>query len=204
MRYKEKITMKKLKLHTSEKGSVILFTIIVMAVLSLLTISAYVSNISDERGAYNIKDRSVALQSAEAALRDAENHVTTYVLADDNFTTACTTDALCLPDYNQVPIWKKLEADGNTGWLKGDDVGPSLRYGQKTAAVALDSLSTLKEGTSKQPRYIIEVLIQPRVGSQRAAQYGEQLATQYLYRITSVGFGLNPNTKVKLQTVYLK
>lgn len=196
--------MKKIKLHTSEKGSIILFTIIIMAVLSLLTISAYVSNVSNERGAYNIKDRAVALQSAEAALRDAENHVTAYVLADDDFSTSCTTDALCLPNYNELPIWKKLESDGNTGWLKGDDVGPSLKYGTKTSATALDSISTLKEGTSKQPRYIIEVLIQPRIGSQKSSQYGGQIASQFLYRITSVGFGLNPNTKVKLQTVYLK
>lgn len=196
--------MKKLNLNTSQKGSVILLTIILMAVMSLLTISAYISNISDERGAYNIKDRAVALQSAESALRDAEKHVTSFVFSDENFTVACTTDALCLPDYNAIPIWKKLETDGNTGWLAGVDSAPSLRYGQKTGATALDSISTLKEGTSKPPRYIIEVLVQPNIGSQRAPQYGDQLATQYLYRITTVGFGLNANTRVKLQSVYLK
>lgn len=196
--------MKKLNLKTSQNGSVILLTIILMAVMSLLTISAYISNVSDERGAYNIKDRAVALQSAESALRDAEKHVTTYVFGDEGFTVACTTDALCLPDYNNLPIWQQMETGGNSGWLQGADVAPSLKYGQKTGAAPLDNISTLKEGTSKQPRYIIEVLIQPKIGSQKAAQYGEQLATQYLYRITTVGFGLNSNTRVKLQSVHLK
>lgn len=196
--------MRKINLHKKQQGSIILLTIILMAVLSLLTISAYISNVGEERGAYNIKDRAVALQSAESALRDAESQVTTYVLGNDNFTVACTTDALCLPDTNNVPIWKKLEQDQNTGWTKGDNVGPSFRYGQKTGATPLDSISTLKEGTSVQPRYVIEVIVQPKIGSQRTSQYGEQNADQYLYRITSVGFGLNPNTKVKLQSVYLK
>ena len=198
--------MKKLNLNLNQyqQGSVVFLTIILMAVMSLLTISAYISNVSEERGAYNIKDRAVALQSAESALRDAEKHVTDYVLADEGFTKTCETEGLCTPDYNQVPIWKKLEADGNLGWIKGNDVGPSLKYGEKTGSTALEEISVMKEGTSKQPRYVIEVLIQPRIGSQKTSQYGEQLANQYLYRITTVGFGLNPDTKVRLQSVYLK
>lgn len=198
--------MKKLNFKSIEKqeGSVVMLSIIMLAVLSLLTISAYVSNITEERGSYNIKDRTVALQSAEAALKDAGDYITATVLGEDNFATDCGDSGLCLPDLTQKPLWERLEADKNAGWLSGDDEGPSVKLGEMTGAEELETLDTFKEGTSKQPRYFVEVMIQPNVESQRTLQYGEQLATQYLYRVTAVGFGMNPTTRVKLQAVYLK
>lgn len=197
--------MKKLnfKSNRNQRGSVVMLAIIMLGVLSLLTISAYVSNLTEERGAYNIKDRTVALQAAEAALRDASDYITSTVLADDGFTLDCSSDGLCLPDLAKKPLWERLE-EGNTGWKEGADVGPSVSYGSETGKEKLEDLSVLKEGVSRQPRYFIEVLVQPNVESQKTLQYGEQLATQYLYRVTAIGFGLNPATRVKLQAVFLK
>lgn len=198
--------MKKLKFKSTknQRGSVVMLSIIMLGVLSLLTISAYVSNITEERGAYNIKDRTVALQAAEAALRDASEYITSTVLAEDGFVEACSSDGLCLPSLTKKPLWERLEDEKNAGWVSGEDVGPSVMYGSQTDKDPLDTLDVLKEGVSKQPRYFIEVLIQPNVESQKTLQYGEQLATQYLYRVTAVGFGLNPTTRVKLQAVFLK
>lgn len=198
--------MKKLNFKSvkNQRGSVVMLAIIILGVLSLLTISAYVSNITEERGSYNIKDRTVALQAAEAALRDAGDYITSEVLAEDGFEVDCSSDALCLPNLNEKPLWERLEENNNSGWVLGSDVGPSVAYGSQTGKDALESLEVFKEGVSRQPRYFIEVLVQPNVESQRTLQYGEQLATQYLYRVTAIGFGLNPATRVKLQAVFLK
>ena len=197
----KKLYFKSLK---NQKGSVVMLAIIMLAVLSLLTVSAYVSNITEERGAYNIKDRTVALQSAEAALSDASNYITDKVLGDDGFKDDCGDIGLCQPSLTTMPRWESLEKNKNTGWLAGEDVGPSVAYGSQTGISAIEGLGDMKEGTSRQPRYFVEVLLQPRVESQKTLQYGEQLATQYLYRVTSVGFGMNPTTRVKLQAVFLK
>lgn len=198
--------MKKLnfKYTKNQKGSVVMLAIIMLGVLSLLTLSAYVSNLTEERGSYNIKDRTVALQAAEAALRDAGDYITSTVLAEDGFTLDCSADALCLPDLSKKPLWERLEDSKNTGWMDGEDVAPTVSYGSQTGKAELEGLSVLKEGVSRQPRYFIEVLVQPNVESQKTLQYGEQLATQYLYRVTAIGFGLNPATRVKLQAVFLK
>ncbi len=164
--------MKKLKFKSikNQKGYVVMLSIIMLGVLSLLTISAYVSDITEERGAYNIKDRTVALQAAEAALRDASEYITSTVLAEDGFTESCSSDGLCMPSLTQKPLWERLEDNKNAGWISGDDVGPSVQYGSQTDKEPLETISFLKEGVSKQPRYFIEVLIQPNIGSQKTLQ----------------------------------
>ena len=62
----------------------------------LLALAGVTSSVVQERMAGNVRDRNVALQAAEAALRDAEQDVLANLDAAAGFVDACT-GGLCLP-----------------------------------------------------------------------------------------------------------
>ncbi|GAA6140723.1 PilX N-terminal domain-containing pilus assembly protein [Hydrogenophaga sp. 5NK40-0174] len=60
------------KLRSDQKGAVLAIGLILLAVLTLWGVQAMRSNLSQERMAFNMRDRNVAFQAAEAALRVGE------------------------------------------------------------------------------------------------------------------------------------
>ncbi|MGD8589131.1 MAG: PilX N-terminal domain-containing pilus assembly protein, partial [Chromatiales bacterium] len=55
-----------------QQGSVLIVSLILLLVMTLLGLSAMQSSLMEETMAGNVKDRNLAFQAAEAALRDAD------------------------------------------------------------------------------------------------------------------------------------
>lgn len=163
-----------------QRGAALLTGLIFMVILTLLGITAARMAGLEERMSGNMRDRSLAMQAAEMALRDAEEDILTSgrITGITNFVAACT-NGLC---YNgtagyATPVWTTVNMTG----------GPSVAYGDNTPAAPGDI-----GGVSAAPRYVIE-------GIRKTPPGGEE---SFFYRITVRAQGANPNTVVWLQEVF--
>lgn len=183
------------------RGFSLLVVLIMTAVLALLALGAMTSSILQERMVGNSRDRQVALQAAEAALRDAETEIEANAAAASGFTDACA-NGLCIP-----PSDTASGAQSAPRWQTIDWVSQTRAYGSRTGAPAL--LGFDNQALAAQPRYFIERLptLPPEVGS--SACVGGGCATSptdraRAYRITARGSGMRASTTVMLQSVYIK
>jgi type IV pilus assembly protein PilX len=168
-----------------QRGSVLITGLIFLVILTLLGITAARMAGLEERMSGNMRDRSLAMQAAEMALRDAERDIQTSgrISGISNFVTACT-NGLCYNgpngntngvDWKLTPIWTLVN------WTAAN----SVVYGANTAASNI-------AGLSAPPRYIIEGIRKTPPGS----------GVVFYYRITARAQGANPNTVVWLQEVF--
>ncbi len=164
-----------------QRGAALLTGLIFMVIMTLLGITAARMAGLEERMSGNLRDRALAMQAAEMALRDAERDVLNSgrIVGLANFVAACT-NGLC---YNgtagyATPIWTTVSMTA----------APSVAYGAQTAAAAIS-------GVSAQPRYLIE-------GMQKYCWRKCESNLSPGYRITVRAQGANPNTVVWLQEVF--
>ena len=174
---------------TQQRGSVLVVSLLILLVMTLLGITAMSTTTLEEKMAGNLRDKSIAFQAAEAALRDGEADLIKNNIAESSFVAACT-DGLCLPAaVGNPPQWEVVDwsASGTT----------TRKYGAATGTAALTGVAT-------PPRYIIELLrdIPTSNGSLTMGIAAPQ--TKTAYRITAVGYGSNAMTTVMLQAVVVK
>jgi type IV pilus assembly protein PilX len=163
-----------------QRGAALVVALLFLVILAMLGVSAMTSTTLEERMAGNARDQNIAIQAAEAALRDAERDLTNSnpafrVIQTANFVASCA-QALC----TEGALLANL-----------DDATKSAFYGQYSGALAVP-------GTVQQPRYMLELLaaVPPQVPPPPPGQ------TIRNFRVTAKGFGQNANTIVILQTVF--
>lgn len=171
-------------------GATLLIGVIFLVILTLLGISAATISTRDERMAGNLRDRNVAFQAAEAALRDARRDILSYrkLKGYTGFSPDvgdCSTGefiGLCRPATEGQQVWEAFLTDE----------AKSVAYGSQT------NLSDgFEASVSKQPRYVVEVLPDPN--TKESLKVGSTI--KVVYRITSIGYGANEGTRVFLQEV---
>lgn len=177
-----------------QHGAALITGLIFLIVLTMMGITAARMSGLEERMAGNLRDRALAMQAAELALRDAERDILNSgrVSGITNFVAACT-NGLCIrrgaqPAFTLNTIdFPAFTAGGvNYAALSADmTAAPSVALGGITGATAVPLVSG-------QPRYLIEGIRKTPPGS------GET----YLYRITVRAQGMNPNTVVWLQEIF--
>ena len=205
-----------------QQGAVLVIALLFLTILTILGVTAMTSTTFEERLAGNTRDRGIAFQAAEAALRDARRDLNGIVIPPPNSNPAYTGGPRNPSISGKTGFGDGTDADngkcGGVGSLPAYTLGlcrpltynavqgiappfnssvsltnaPSVAYGTYTGAERL-------AGVSNQPRYYIEVMCLP--------QYGGSLGDPNycsFYRITARGYGNNPNTQVTVQEVFLK
>lgn len=183
-----------------QKGFVLIVSLMFLVVLTILGLSIMGTNTLDERMSGFFRDRQVALQAAEAALRDAERDLlfSGRISGTTGFIAGCSSDGLCLPETDGTPIWADMDTANNLGWKQGNAVGPSIGFGTYTTPPG--ALATIPD-VAVQPRYIVEALT--IVGASGSLVIGFKAQTNTIvYRVTAVGFGRRASTRVVLQALY--
>ena len=182
------------------RGLSLLVILLMMLALSMLALGAMNSSIVQERMVGNARDRHVALQAAEAALRDAELDLENNLQADSGFVAGCAA-GLCLPPSDSAdnpqsaPLWQTLDWAG------------ARAYGSRTGAPSL--LGPENAALSAQPRYVIERLPTLPSASGESAGFGGGWSNApalhaRAYRITVRASGMRSGTVVMLQSLYVK
>lgn len=181
------------------RGFSLLFILVMIVVVGFMALAGMSTGIVQERMAGNARDQNVALQAAEAALRDAEADIEANLGAASPFTEACTA-GLCMPPSmtasspQSAPLWKTIN------WST-----QARAYGSASGAPAL--VGPGNQALSSQPRYFVEML--PTLPAASGASVcigctttaGERARA---YRVTVRATGVRDSTIVMLQSVYVK
>jgi len=159
----------------TERGVVLIITLIILVVASLIALSAQRNVALEERMAGNMLDRNLAFQAAEAALRVGEAAVssnTLYASAPGCSATAtsCTDGYYAAGAADDVPVWKHIN------WTAANSVAAPL-------SVPSGSVDLLQAN----PRYIVEQLD----------------ASTRTFRVTARATGGTAASVVVVQSVYV-
>lgn len=213
-----------------QRGLSLIVVLLILIVVSVLGVAGVNIAMMAERGTRNDRDMQLALQGAEAALTDAELDIEGVVvnpdatlLANRNARTAIfTPDAVNISQFvehcGNTNVNRGLCTERTTGdkpaWLEepnfdltGKGVGNSVELGEFTGRPTL-SAGTAGMQPAKQPRYVIEAILDNHAPKtckthDNAASGGTgAIGCPYLFRVTAMGFGPNPQTQVVLQMLY--
>lgn len=158
-----------------QSGSVLLVSLIMLLLLTLVAVAGMQGTILQERMTGNLRDRDLAFQAAEAALREAE----TFIRNNPN-TIYGNSNGLYQVNAANLPNWQARTTTAGNG---------SITYGGNF------------QGVAAQPIYYIEQIstIQPP-GTE--TEGGNVVPEPPFYRITALGVGGSDSTSVVLNSVY--
>jgi type IV pilus assembly protein PilX len=160
----------------AQRGIVLVMVLMFLVVLTLLGMAAMRGTLLEERMAGNSRDRDLAFQSSEAALRAGEAVLAGAVLPA---MAAGTANTPRIAEGTQTAYWQATH-----DW-----------DGEST------SLPAVPDGTAEAPRYVIEELSVTAASGGGGLGVGA-LGDEGVYRVTARGVGSNPNTVVILQAIY--
>jgi type IV pilus assembly protein PilX len=132
----------------SQSGAVLITGLIFLVILTMIVLSVLRGGTLEERMASNTRNKQVALQAAEAVLRDAELSLFGAPSAPfdpfqiDQFTSSCT-NGLC------------FQPNGASSWDKIDWSSAAITRTFANAASQIPTLTT-------QPRYVVEIILPPK------------------------------------------
>lgn len=136
------------KTHYKQKqsGVVLVISLIMLILLTLLGITAMRTTTLEEKMAGNDKDRNIAFQAAEAALRDAENNIETLraskvLKGKTGLNADCSPNGIC--DVDDGAALTDI-FDGSAAMLAN-----AAAYGSATSATSLTKVAA-------QPEYLIQ------------------------------------------------
>ncbi|WP_050477965.1 pilus assembly PilX family protein [Herbaspirillum rhizosphaerae] len=174
--------------HHRQSGASLLIALVMLVVVMLLGVTAARMSLTNEKSSRSDRDRQIAFEAAEAALRDAELDASGPRGRIDAFPElrgAChesgASTGLCRA--GATPLWSAFSMLAPTPWVEyGRYSGQHFPYGAASLA-------------SRPPRYLVELIAVGKPGS-AAAPVLQRL------RITAVGFGTRESTQVVLQSIY--
>jgi len=182
-----------------QDGMSLLLVLMILSIVSTLGIAATQIALLAERSARSDRDFQVALQSAEAALMDAEFDIFGPAASDrrsafgerpdlSNFVTGCgssgITAGLCAPVVAGKPAWLTVDMTGDAVTEIGQFTHRAFQAGGSGVMPA------------RRPAYVIEPVPDPAdrdLGSS---------APKYIYRVTAMGFGPRKDTKAVVQMLF--
>lgn len=166
-------------MDAQQKGAVLIVSLIVLLVLTLISVTAMQTTSLEEKMAGNMRNKNLAFQAAEAALRAGEGYLSGATL--DSFNG---TNGLYQPSTGSQQRWEIVD------WYTPANV---RTYDEGSDGGDLNDLASM-------PTYIIEELSvdPPPGGSVEAATVHDDK----LYRVTSRGVGGTANAMVMLQSVF--
>lgn len=183
----------------AQRGISLITTLLFMVAALMLGVSVLSVNVMQERTIGNTKDRDLALQAAEAVLRDAEKDLAASG-SGFNFTDTCNGGLCVPPSQRATPVSSSIEQLVDWTW-NADAAARKYRiYGQATGASKFPGVANTDEA---QPRYVIEKVGNLGTPSGESMKLGvAPSATGTGYRITARAVGARPETVVILQSMY--
>ncbi|MBV1915218.1 MAG: pilus assembly protein [Pseudomonadales bacterium] len=196
--------MKKITpIHQQQTGSVLVIGLIILLVITFIGISSISSSRLELKMANNDRNHNLALQAAEAALREGEqvaDSTSAKVLANDT-----CTGGYCTSRGNEIALdtataLAAVFCSANyvpERWETGCG-GTSLEV-WTTAGRSMAYAGTAIPGVAVDPRYIIEFLSDVDCPGSAVGSLNCEL-----FRITALGYGGTETSPVMLQSIFRK
>jgi type IV pilus assembly protein PilX len=168
----------------TQSGAALVIALLMLIVLLMLGIAAVHIGLQSEKMSRNRRDRQIAWQAAEAALLEAEYDIGNpdsprYILFGNMVWNESASDKPDVPGKPKTP--KTPETPGTS----------SVTYGSHSGHIMQTAVGTLP---AQLPLYQIEIL--PRAADQPSSDLSRR------YRISALGFGPDPHTRVMLQSIF--
>lgn len=168
-----------------QSGAVLAVSLLMLLVMTLIGISGIGVTSLEEKMAGNTRDRNLAFQAAEAALRAGE---------DEIYASAVAVDANGQPTGMGLTAFEALfSSGGSSGYYIKDAVPDSLILGDGSSWAVSAKVKTCNltlNGVSAQPKYVIEKLDPDVTGK------------KHPFRITAYATGGTASAVVVLQSTY--
>jgi type IV pilus assembly protein PilX len=198
--------------RSRQSGAVLIVSLLFLVILTILGITAMQGTTLEHRMAGNTRDHAIAMQAAEAALRDAHRDVNPNPALNElgrnlpptsygGGTAGTCVAGLCLANPQiegasgyvlpPTPAAVALEQQFAIYGAHTQDPPQSQPLKGTVAGVGNQPLPV-------QPRYWVEAMC----GIEPPGETVSSGVTCGFRRITARGYGINPNTRVTLQEIY--
>lgn len=170
-------------------GAALIVSLVVLIVMTIIGVTAIRTSSLEEKMAANTRDREIAFQATELALRSGEAWIASQI---DEITPSDTgagniwiPDSMDPNDANATNWWEEV----NVAWwnANGIQVDADIVFGTDG-----DDITITK------PRYVIEY--QQFVTDDLSVGTGSTLSGRHFYRITARGTGGSEQSRILLQS----
>ncbi len=168
------------QLH-QQRGAVLIISLIMLLVLTIIGVNAMRTTMLEEKMAGNLRDKNLAFQAAESALRDGE----------DLFENLVATSSF----------------DGTAGRLGSADTDPDFFDSATWSNSDSIEYSGTMPDVAAPPRYIVKFIkrVEGDSGSLKVSGYGnDRASTVSNFRVTAKGTGKTSTSTALLQAYYGK
>ncbi len=164
--------------HPRERGATLIICLIILVVITFLGVGSIQDTTMEEKMAGNMKNRNMAFQAGETALRDAEDYLNTTVILPDFDGTTTGLIAQISGSTTTPNHWSSSQWGSSAMQYRGDDI----------------------LGVAEKPRYVIEKL--ESVAESASLEVGQAVDNDEYYRITARAVGGTTTSQVILQSIY--
>ncbi|MEX2469322.1 MAG: PilX N-terminal domain-containing pilus assembly protein [Pseudohongiellaceae bacterium] len=172
-----------------QRGAILLFCLVFLAVLTMMGLSGMESATLEERMSGNMRDHEVAFNAAESALQGAE----AWLVIQNNLPVTSTNGS--------TTVWEEDSMDPSATdglyWWDHNNIDPAWWTNN---GIAINEMAQVDE----QPRYIIEEYRTVDTGQSIAIGSGEITVPRVFHRVTARGVGINPNTEAVVQSTFVQ
>ena len=180
----------------SQRGLSLITALLFMVAALILGVSVIGINAMQERMIGNTKDRALALQAAEAALRDAELDIVTNINPISGFNDECGEGLCTPPSQRATPSPLGVHEQPGFTWAWTEEPPKVRKYGKYTGKADFPQVAS-------PPVYVIEKLGSMGVPPGESEVDGAGSARTG-YRITARATGAQASTVVVLQSIFSK
>jgi type IV pilus assembly protein PilX len=174
-----------LKPVRAQQGAVLMFSLIVLLLLTVIGVAAMQTTILQERMAGSQRDRQLAFQGAEAAIREAERMLNAAVLPDFN------AQGGRYDEHNVAYRLPKTTVDHRVEWNLTMDGANTASYGGGTFEGLL----------MNPPEYVIERL-PPAARLGGVVEADASVSEDEVFRVTARSTGGSGRAVVIIQTIF--
>lgn len=192
---------------SAQRGAALIVSLVVLILVTLVALAGAQRAMVDEKAARSGRDREVATQAAEAALRDAMADIETgpraqlFSDAPQGFDDGCANVSLPADAASTAASRRGLclARDATEARQAWQDVS----LAQRGVPFGTFTQRPWDATQAPAPSYLIESVPLARAGYQVQSTQGD--AEQLAFRITAVGFGPpGSNVEVALQSYFVK
>lgn len=179
-----------------QRGMVLIVSLIILVIVTLIAVTALRVTILEERMAGNTRDRQLAFEAAEYALREAQDLLSAPVLPQFTSTGGATGGYFTGLNTNPGGIGDLAY------WSLWDPANPSANptaHNWGTKSVLATKAAGVLTGQS-QPRYVIEEF--PAISCDGYSSKWPPPPPRNVYRVTARGNGRTADSVVILQIWY--
>ncbi len=184
-----------------QQGAVLFVSLLLLLVMTLITVAAMQTTTLEESMAANLKDRNLAFQAAESALRDAEQ-----ALRGDIKPQVQVNPALDPATPFWIWNWGSLATAPPLPWWREGSRDAAWWTGAASRSEATSTFNTINAaqlGLIEPSRFIVEYWMFDRDSLVIKSGYNRRETGRDVHRVTARGMGGTQNATVLLQSAFV-